>query len=299
MNRRMFLASSAVPLLLPAFAHAQAKPTQFQLACMTLPYGAFPLERALKGIAKAGFQYVAWGTTHLEAGQRVPVLAQDAKPEAAKELAKKCRDLGLEPVMMFSTIYPEHKDGLAVHTQRIKQASAAGIAQLLTFGHTKGDNKAIWLDRFKQLGPIAKDHNVMIVVKQHGGETGTGAACAEITRAVNHPNIQVNYDAGNVLDYLNKDPIPDIQACAGSVRSFCIKDHRNWPKDEDCGPGYGEIDHYKLLHPVMNTGHAMPLAFENIFAPLVPRPTKPEGIDALAQRAREYIETVIAGLRAS
>ena len=39
----------------------------------------------------------------------------------------------------------------------------------------------------------------------------------------------------------------------------------------------------------------MPLACENIFAPLVPRPDKPEGVDALAKRT-EFLEVVIAGL---
>jgi len=66
--------------------------------------------------------------------------------------------------------------------------------------------------------------------------------------------IKVNYDAGNVMDYLNVDPISDIQKCASEIRSFCIKDHRNFPKDEDCGPGFGEIDHYELLHTVALTG---------------------------------------------
>jgi hypothetical protein len=37
---------------------------------------------------------------------------------------------------------------------------------------------------------------------------------------------------------------------------------------------------------------------ENIFAPVIPRPTDPEGIDALARRARNYLELVIAGLQA-
>jgi hypothetical protein len=40
----------------------------------------------------------------------------------------------------------------------------------------------------------------------------------------------------------------------------------------------------------------MPLACENIFAPLVPRPDRPEGVDALARRAREFLEVVTAGL---
>ena len=38
------------------------KATEFQIACMTLPYSHFPLERALQGIQDAGYRYVAWGT---------------------------------------------------------------------------------------------------------------------------------------------------------------------------------------------------------------------------------------------
>ena len=299
MTRRDFLASAPTLAAASTLVVADAPaPTAFQIACMTLPYSRVPFARALEGIKAAGYKYVAWGTTHDEGdGKNTPVLAKDAAPEKAKELAKRCRDLGLEPVMMFSGVYPEAKDGLEFHTRRILQAGAAGVPQVLTFGHTKGGNKELWLARFKQLGPVAKDNNVTLVVKQHGGETGTGVACAAITREVNHPNVMVNYDAGNVLDYLNQDPISDIKACAAEVRSFCIKDHRDFPHDEDCGPGFGEIDHYKLLHPVAFTGRPMPLACENIFAPLVPRPETAAGIDALAKRAREFLEVVVAGLQ--
>jgi sugar phosphate isomerase/epimerase len=300
-NRRRFLQAAVVATtggLRPLLANADdKKPTRFQLACMTLPYSRFPLARALAGIKAAGYAYVAWGTAHKEDGKDVPVVAKDAPPDKAQDLAKRCRDMGLEPVLMFSGVYPEAKEGLDVLRQRLLQAGAAGVPQVLTFGHTKGGNRELWVERFKQLGPVAKDNNVLLVVKQHGGETGTGEACAAITREVNHPNVKVNYDAGNVLDYLNKDPIPDIKTCADEVRSFCIKDHRNWPKSEDCGPGFGEIDHYKLLAPAALTGLTMPLACENIFAPLVPRPEAPEGVDALAKRAREFVEVVTAGLQ--
>jgi sugar phosphate isomerase/epimerase len=309
-DRRMFLKTGAAVLSGAAFgrlvsassaaAAERGKPTEFQIACMTLPYGQFPLQRALSGIKAAGYRYVAWGTRHVETpgGDRVPVMPTDAPPVQAKELGKRCRDMGLEPLMMFSTVYPEARDGLEVLAQRIKQAAAAGIAQVLTFGHTEGGNARLWIERFKQLVPVARDHGVMIVVKQHGGSTGTGEACAKIVREVDDPAVMVNFDAGNVMDYLNLDPIPDIHKCAKEVRSFCIKDHRNWPKDQDCGPGFGEIDHYRLLEPVAFTGLKMPLCCENIFAPLLPRPDKPEGVDDLARRARVFLETVIAGLQA-
>jgi sugar phosphate isomerase/epimerase len=274
------------------------KPTEFRIACMTYVYSAFPLERALTGIQGAGYKYVAWGTRHKEEGDKqVPVVAPDAPPDRAKELGKRCRDLGLEPVMMFSEIYPEADNALEVLKSRIKQAAAGGVGQVLTFGHTKGGNRKLWVERFKELGPIARDNGVLIVIKQHGGETGTGEACAEIVREVNDAGVKVNYDAGNVMDYLRIDPLKDVGKCLDEVRSFCIKDHRIFPKDGDCGPGFGEIDHYKLLAPFAFTGRVIPLCCENIFAPVLPRPAKPEGVDALAKRAREFLEIVIQGLQ--
>jgi sugar phosphate isomerase/epimerase len=281
-------------------AEPKREPTQFQVACMTLPYARFPLDRALRGIRSAGYQFVAWGTTHVENdGKETPLIAPDAPPQRAKDLASRCRDLGLAPLLMFSGVYPEAPDAIAVLTSRIRQASAGGVPQVLTFGHTKGGNRKLWVERFKELGPVARDHGVTIVVKQHGGETGTGAACAEVVREVSDEGIKVNYDAGNVMDYLNVDPIPDLGNCRDEVRSFCIKDHRNTPRDEDCGPGFGEIDHYKLLGLVAFTGRVMPLCCENIFAPLLPRPGKAEEIDRLARIAREYLEIVINGLQST
>jgi sugar phosphate isomerase/epimerase len=301
-GRRTFLGMGAAGLSSAMFAsglgqEAGKAPTRFQVGCTTLPYAQFSLDRALRGIQAAGYRYVALYTTHKEDGKAAPVIAPDDPADKAKEVGQRCRDLGLEPVFMFSGIYPEAKEGLEVLTRRLQQASAAKIAQVLTFGHTKGGNRALWIERFKKLGPIARDLGVLLVVKQHGGETGTGAACAEITREVADPGVKVNFDAGNVLDYLNVDPIPDLKACADEVRSFCIKDHRNFPKSQDCGPGLGEIDHYKLLHVVMSTGRAMPICCENVFAPLVERPKEPEEVDALARRAREFLETVIKGLQ--
>jgi sugar phosphate isomerase/epimerase len=317
-HRRSFLQAGAASLSTLALANlpagaaprpqgqpdrpGQNKPTRFQVACMTLPYSHFPLQRALEGIRTAGYRHVAWGTTHAEAGgKQAPVLAPDAPPARARDLAARCRDMGLEPVMMFSGIYPEAKNGLEVLRSRILQAAAARVPQVLTFGHTRGGNHKLWVERFRQLGPLAREHGVLLVVKQHGGETGTGVACARITREVNDDGVRVNYDAGNVMDYLRLSPaevIKDLQACADQVRSFCIKDHRNFPPPRgDCGPGLGEIDHYRLLYPVAFTGRAMPLCCENIFAPRVPRPARPEGIDALARRAREFLELVIQGVQ--
>jgi sugar phosphate isomerase/epimerase len=296
MRRREFLA--AAPLARAA-AQAAGEPTRFQVACMTLPYGAFPLERALEGIRRAGYQYVAWGVNHRDAaGVARPMLDQKAPAADAARLAARCRGLGLEPVMMFATVNMEAPNGLEVHLRRIEQAAAARIPFLITFGKTEPGQYEAAIRNLKAMAEPARKAGVTVVVKQHGGNTATGKDCARIVAEVAAPAVRVCYDAGNVLDYENHDPIADIQTCWRDIRAFAIKDHRNTPKDEDCGPGFGEIDHYKLLTPVMRTGLTMPLACENIFEPLVPRPSAPEGVDALAARAREYVESVLRGLSA-
>ena len=294
MRRREFLAGCS--LLSPAFA--QTAPTRFQLACMTLPYAAHPMERALEGIKRAGYDYVAWGVNHKDAqGRTKPALAVDAPASDAAALARRCRDMGLEPVMMFSTVNLEAPAALDAHLRRIEQAAAAKIPFLLTFGKTTPGEYETFVGNLKRIAPAARKAGVMVVIKQHGGNTATGADCARIVREVADEAVKICYDAGNVLDYESNDPIADIQTCWRDIRAFNIKDHRNTPKDEDCGPGFGEIDHYKLFAPVMRTGLTIPLTFENIFEPLVPRPASPEGIDALARRAREYVDTVLRGLQ--
>ena len=123
-------AGASVSAITSPFAEASTPATtltDFQIACMTLPYAQFPLQRALVGIQSAGYKSVAWGTTHreTEGTERTPVMPVDAPPAKARDLAKRCRDLGLEPVMMFSTVYPEADDALAllnvIFVQRSRQ----------------------------------------------------------------------------------------------------------------------------------------------------------------------------------
>ena len=290
-GRRGFLGS--------AFAASQTSSTatQFQIACMTLPYSPFTLTRALDGIKSAGYKYVAWGVNHRdESGAVRPVLAVEAPERDAAALAARCRGMGLAPVMMFSTVHLEAPNALEAHLRRIGQAAAARIPFLLTFGKTAPGEQETFIRNLKAMAQQAQSAGVTVVVKQHGGNSGTGQACARILKAVGEPSIRMCYDAGNVLDYEKQDPVPDILTCWRDIRAFAIKDHRNTPRSEDCGPGFGEIDHYKLLRPVMRTGLTIPLACENIFEPLVPRPATPEGVDALARRAREYVESVLRGL---
>jgi sugar phosphate isomerase/epimerase len=297
-----FVGASRAQAQSVAAAGAGKAPTKFIHACMTLTYSQFPLMRALTGIKGAGYDHVAWGTQHRESDGVVrDVMPLDAPPERAGELGRICRDVGLEPVKMFSRLAPDAPDAIPGLTNRIRQAAAAGIGQLLIFGQTRGGDPKTWVERLTELGPVAADHNVLLVVKQHGGETtGTGRALARIVRAVDHPNVWLSYDAGNVAWYLDVDPLEDIPSCADLIRGFCLKDARSWPLKSTPGPGHGEIDHYRLFAPVAFTGLTMTLAYERVDPSILrPRvnPTDPAVIDGWARWTREYIEDVLTGLQ--
>lgn len=300
LSRRTLLGAGA--LTLTGFSARSAEPlTEFQIACMTLAYSDFSFERALKGIADAGFRYVAWAPKHKDSsGQNVPVLAENAPAEQARQLAAKSRDLGLEPVMMFGVVYLETPEAVDVYKRRIEQAAAARIPYVLAFGSPRAPAAVYpnWIHALKEIGPAARAAGVTIVIKQHGGVSATGRECARIVSEVADPGVRMFYDAGNTRWYADTDPLPDIQTCVQHIRGFAIKDFRGVPKRAICGPGFGEIDHYQLLLPVARTGLKIPLACETIFEPYVPRPSKADEIDSLARRTRGFLEAVVAGVQA-
>src|SRR5690242_5474975 len=122
LSRRTFLSTACASVL------AQPARTKFQFACMTLPYAAFPLERALAGIKTADYDHVAWGVTHKSRDGRVNhALSVEAAPAEAAALATRCRSMGLEPVMMFSTVNVEAPNAVDAHLRRVEQAAAAKI----------------------------------------------------------------------------------------------------------------------------------------------------------------------------
>jgi len=97
------------------------------------------------GLKSAGFRHVAWGVTHKEADGEKHVLDADAPPDRAKELASRCRDMGLEPVMMFSEIYPENDKRSRLLTNRIKQASAGGVPQVPYIRAYRRGKASVWV----------------------------------------------------------------------------------------------------------------------------------------------------------
>ena len=102
---------------------------RLQLGAHTLPYRAYPFERALEGIARAGFRYVGIWNDHA-GGQVVP-------PEAGTGEIARVRRLieqhGLRPRMSFR--FPSATADPAAQLRRtIEVAAALGVPFVLLSG---------------------------------------------------------------------------------------------------------------------------------------------------------------------
>ena len=299
MTRRVALQTVA-----GAAALGQRPPgADFQIACMTIPFQAFSFERGVKGVAAAGFRYLAWGPNQTDAsGRRLDTISLDAGPARARELLRISRDAGLETILMFATAYPENPGAVAAYKKRIDQAQEAGIPNLLAFGSPKSssEHRAEFVRTLEAVADHARQAKISICVKQHGGVTATGELTASVVRDVNHPNVVLFYDAGNTWWYANVDANLDFRKCASMARGFAIKDFRSYAGQRGAGgPGFGQTDHYEMIGAVVNNGGKIPLACETVTEPLLPRPETPEGVEELARRARQFLESVVRAVTAA
>jgi sugar phosphate isomerase/epimerase len=186
------------------------------------------------------------------------------------------------------------------HTRiRIDQAQEAGIPNLLTFGAPKStaEHRGAYLRTLREVADYARQANVAIAVKQHGGLTANGVLTAAVVREVNHPSVVLFYDAGNTWWYDNTDANTDFAKCASMARGFAIKDFRAFGgRRATCGAGFGQTDHYAMLGALVNNGGRIPLCCENIAEPFGARQDSPEAVESLARRSREFLDTVVRGV---
>ena len=274
---------------------------RLQLGAHTLLYRAYPLERALEGIARAGFRYAGIWFEHAGA----PIVPPDASFGVQDRVRRRIESFGLRPRMTFA--YPAKgtpwSAGEALRrTAEIAAGLGAGYVISAgpspyagkTFGPRKRDMLFLrqaedYIAALRQAAPAAERLGVTVVLKPHMGVTGTGADLADLVQRIDHPAVRVCYDAGNVAFYEGLRPEEDVRDCAALVKAVCIKDHRGPRAVPDFPlPGAGEIDHPALFRTLLDAGFSGPCLVERIDGL-----DSPEAIDAALGAARVALERAV------
>jgi inosose dehydratase len=116
----------------------------------------------------------------------------------------------------------------------------------------------------RQAGDIARKHGVTIALEIHPDLGTNGEVHLETINQINHPNIRVNFDTGNIHYYnKNTDAPTELEKIIDYVATVELKDHNgryqmwNFP-----ALGKGVVDIPGVLRTLKKHGYTGPLVIE-------------------------------------
>lgn len=291
---------------------SSSRPSSVTLACGTLSYRQQPLERALEGIAKAGFPAVEIGCVCAYCEHVTPETMSTADMD---RFAKRVSQSGLFIASIAGHVDLEFpllgkgpdvaRDGFARLRSRIDLASHLGVPIVNTglgvAGDDSGDELDLFYRHFDALLTYAEQHDVKIGLESHAGLTETAASTLELCRRMGRSSLGINYDAANVRFYAGADPVADLKACADDdLRNHLIhvhiKDHAGGKGDWDFPPlGQGNINFAGLAAIFRRIGFRGPYSLEIEFQGPDSADPSPEVIDRGVAESYQFMKNMKLG----
>lgn len=276
-----------------------------KLVAMTLPYARESMERALTGIAKAGYRYVGFGLNH--AGTPVPSKdATDAELDALAELFDRH---GLIPYVMFAGADPAAPGGIESYCRRLDIAKRLSVPYVIgagTWGYRTfpdvpyteeelAEAHAKFVQGIKRVAAHAERIGVRIALKPHTGNTATAAILLKTIADIGSPVVEPFYDPGNVQFYEGIDAATDMELIMGNMPLICAKDHRGPRANRDFPlPGEGDVDYKRIFAHLRKMNFDGAVTVERVDgADTGPIPA--DELDARMQRARQNLIELARG----
>ncbi len=263
---------------------------QVKAGCMTRPWTAYSLERALEGIARAGYKYTAYVGQH----DKRASYTLESTDEEARALRKKVEGFGLKAVAAWAGDPLRYgEQGMRRH---VELAGELGLAHLILSSPYAKERQSPELTIDEEFAAIvepvldlAESLGVGLHVKPHMGEFGAGPGLAALSKRINHPCFGVSYDPGNIHFYEGLRADEDVTSVADQVRSICIKDHKGAQRENNFPtPGEGDVNWGPIWQSLSSAN------FEGFALVEVLGRTQAEEIDQAAattlQRIKEWVE---------
>src|SRR5205085_6291504 len=223
MNRREFIQQTTLITAATAALNftAEAK-VKWPVGCFNRPWTKWSFDETLKQIKAAGYQ-----TTGLLSRTRdEQFIGADATPEYLDKLKQRLAANGLKANM--GALRSRHNiplaDSIKEVRKQIDNAKFLSLQYVLSFGVDKPEEYDHFYKVMSDAAAYADERKVKLVMKPHGGGSGSSDEILRAIKTVNHRNFKIWYDAGNIIYYTGKDPIEELKPIAQHVTGFCAKD---------------------------------------------------------------------------
>ncbi|HJZ68333.1 MAG TPA: sugar phosphate isomerase/epimerase family protein [Blastocatellia bacterium] len=292
MNRRQFiqqsiLASTAATLL--GSRDTLSRGVKWEIGCFNRPWTKWTLEQALKAIKAAGYKT----TGLLTRTKEEPFIAADATPQYLQALKDRIAAAGLTANM--ASLRTRHdiplEDSTRDARKQIDNARFLSLKHLLSMGVDKPEQFEHYLKVMSDAAAYAQDKGIRLAMKPHGGISGASYEILRVLKQVNHPNLSIWYDAGNIIYYTGKDPVAELEPILKHVTGFCAKDCGE-PKGEVMIQfGTGKVDFAAVFKKLKAAGFNGPMMVECCKIGDTPEETAKN-----ASANREFLEKVMASV---
>jgi len=243
----------------------------FLAACRTVPPGGIGegprrTERgsvlACRPASYGKFQEAAW--PHLPSIGVKNVFLNVPAPDEVEATKKRLADHGLTAVVLRGDTDLSKASGIAKLAVQLETCERMGVKYMFLSPKRHGAEKQVIYERLRQAGDIARRHGVTIALETHPDLGTNGDVHLETMRQINHPNVRVNFDTGNI-HYYNKgtDAPTELRKIIDYVATVEVKDHNGEYKTWNFPAlGQGVVDIPEVLRILKEHGYTGPITME-------------------------------------
>jgi len=240
--------AAAEPAAAPAAA-AQSGPAEpWPLVCRISNYGRY--------------QAAAW--EHLQSLGIRHVFLSVPRPDQVDATLARLHAYGMNAAVIAGSLDLATPTGVDQSEAQFAALQRLGCRYLFVSPKHPGVSKQDAYVRLRRAGDLARRYGVTIVLETHLDLGTNGDVHLETMQAVNHPNVRVNFDTGNIHFYnRDTDAVTELKKILPYVATVEIKDHSgqymqwNFP-----ALGAGRVDIKGVLAVLREHGFQGPVTME-------------------------------------
>jgi L-ribulose-5-phosphate 3-epimerase len=210
------------------------------ISCFTNSYGAAGVWTAVEQIRAAGIDHLELALRgHDFGGLVIPesvVITEKADDATARSF---CDHLAAHGVKVSGCNVGgadlRTVEGLELIRRRIRFAARWFHVPIVISGAGQPANeeeRAVVYDHLRRIGDTAGEHGITVALETHKGPTQNAAAMLALMEDLDHPQVRLNFDTGNIA-YYNEgvDPVDELEKVKQLVRNVHVKDNRGGFED--------------------------------------------------------------------
>ncbi|HDP35344.1 MAG TPA: hypothetical protein ENN29_09575 [Candidatus Hydrogenedentes bacterium] len=186
------------------------------------------------------------------------------KPEEVDGVLAQLKEYGLEALVVRGDTDLSTEESVAELASQAAVCERLGARYMFLSPKRHGAPKEIVYERLRRAGEAAAKHGVIIALETHPDLGTNGGIHVETMKAIDHPNVRVNYDTANITYYNeNTDAVAELKKCIDYVATVEVKDH-NAELESWFFPALGEgvVDFPAIFNMLRAHGYTGPVTLE-------------------------------------